>query len=109
MVPSHFCHLAVKQVETLNTSKKKDTICLTEDQTRYIYKRVEKICNLNTETMKPEMEQDKLTETKTNTESENLYQKVVLNNVYHEENKTAQMENWSILSDNIRYVQHDER
>ena len=33
----------------------------------------------------------------------------MLNNVYKEEKKTAQMENWSILSDNVRYVQHDER
>ena len=41
--------------------------------------------------------------------NENLYQNVVLNNVYKDENKTAQMENWSILSDNVRYVQKDER
>ena len=34
--------------------------------------------------------------------------KVVLNIVYKEENKTAHIENWSVLSDNARYVQHDE-
>ena len=32
----------------------------------------------------------------------------MLNNVYKEKIKTLQMEYWSILSDNIRYVQHDE-
>ena len=50
-----------------------------------------------------------MTEIKPTGENENLYQKVVLNNVYKEENKTAQMENWSILSDNVRYIQHDDR
>ena len=41
-------------------------------------------------------------------ENKNLYQMVVLNKVYKVENKTVQMENWSILSDNVRYVQHGE-
>ena len=50
-----------------------------------------------------------MTEIRPNGENENLYQKVMLNNVYKDENKTAQMENWSILSDNVRYTQHDER
>ena len=36
------------------------------------------------------------------------YEKVVLNNVCKDKNKTAQMENWSILSDDVRYIQHDE-
>ena len=57
--------------------------------------------------MKQEIEQEKVTEIRSNWENENLYQKVVLNNVYKEE-KTAHMENWSNLSDKIRYVQHDE-
>ena len=33
---------------------------------------------------------------------------MILNKVYKEEDKTMQMENWSILSNNVRYVQHDE-
>ena len=41
--------------------------------------------------------------------NENLYQKVVLNSVYKGKNKTALIENQSILSANVRYVQHDER
>ena len=88
--------------------KDKDAICLMEDQTRYIYKKVEQGKGLNTETMKQEIEQGKITEIRPSGENENLYQKVALNNVYKEENKTVQMENWSILSDNGRYIQHDE-
>ena len=89
--------------------KDKDAICLTEDQTRYMYKKVEQGNNLNIETMKQEIEQEKLAKTETKRENDNPYQKVVLNKVYQDENKTTQMENWSILSDNVRYVQHDER
>ena len=84
--------------------KNKGAICLTEDQTRYVHKKVEQGSNLNIETMKQEIEQEKLTEIKTNKENENPYQKVVLNNVDRDENKTTQMENWSILSDSVRYV-----
>ena len=40
-------------------------------------------------------------------EDDNLYKRVILNKVYKGEDKTTQMENWSILGDNIRYVQHD--
>ena len=58
--------------------------------------------------MKQEIEQEKMTGTGSNRENENLYQRAMLNDVYNHENKIAHMENWSILSDNIRYVNHDE-
>ena len=80
-----------------------------ENQTRYVYKKVQQGNNLNIETMTQEIEQEKLAKTETNRENDNPYQKVVLNKVYGDENKTTQMENWSILSDNVSYVQHDER
>ena len=35
------------------------------------------------------------------------YKKVVLNKVFKEEDKSPEMKNWSIFSDNVRYVQHD--
>ena len=37
----------------------------------------------------------------------NPYQNVVLNKVYREDTKTTQMEHWSILSDMVKYIQHD--
>ena len=71
---------------------------------------MEQESNSNIETMKQEVEQENLAETKkTDRENDNTYQKVVLNNVYQDENKTMQMEYWSILSDFVRYVHHDER
>ena len=33
---------------------------------------------------------------------------VVLNNVYKEPDKSPEMKSWSIFSDNVRYVQHDQ-
>ena len=54
-------------------------------------------------TLKQELEQylDK--------ENDNPYKKVVLNKVYRDEDKTPQAEKWSIFTDQIKYVHHDER
>ena len=77
-------------------------MCLSEKQANYIYKKVEEGKVINTNTMKNEIEQD------IDRQDNNPYKRVILNKVYKED-KTPQMENWSIFSDNIRYVQHDER
>ena len=53
---------------------------------------------INTKTMTSGMTQD---------QDNNPYKKVVLNNIYKEPEKSPEMKNWSIFSDNIRYVQHD--
>ena len=53
--------------------------------------------------MKHEIEQE------IDREDDNPYKRMILNKVYKEEDKMLQMENWSIFSDNIRYVQHDEK
>ena len=53
---------------------------------------------INTKTMINEMAQD---------QGDNPYKRVVLNNVYKVPEKCPEMKNWSIFSDNIRYIQHD--
>ena len=45
----------------------------------------------------------------TQDQSDNPYKRVVLNNVYKVPEKCPEMKNWSIFSDNVRYVQHDQR
>ena len=72
-----------------NVTYVKDIGCLTESQTKYIYKKVEKGSDLNTETMKQEIKQEKMTGTGSNKENENLYQRAMLNDVYKQENKMA--------------------
>ena len=88
--------------------KGKETICLTKDQVRHISKKVESDSMVNINTIKQEIEEDKLTSDRNCLEEDkvNSYQDVVLNKVYREDAETAQMEHWSILSDVVKYVQH---
>ena len=76
-------------------------------QASYVYKKLEQESIINTETMKQRIEQKKLTDT--DRENDNPYKRVILKRVYQNEHKTTQMENWTILSNNVRYVQHDEK
>ena len=75
-------------------------MCLTEKQTDYVYKTIEEGNIINTKTMMFETVQN---------QGDNPYKKVVLNNVFREEDKSLEMRNWSIFSNNIRYVQHEKR
>ena len=78
----------------------KETMCLTEKQTGYVYKTVEEGNIINTKTMMYETEQS---------QDDNPYKKVVLNKVFREEDKSPEMRNWSIFSDNVRYIQHEQK
>ena len=71
-------------------------MCLTEKQTDYVYKTVEE-GNINTK---------KMTHETVHNQDDNPYKKVVLNKVFREEDKSPGMRNWSIFSDNIKYIQH---
>ena len=73
-------------------------MCLTERQTDHIYKVIEKGDMINTKIMTCETAQ---------MQDVNPYKKVVLNKVFKED-KSPEMRNWSIFSDNVRYVQHDQ-
>ena len=74
-------------------------MCLTEKQTDYVYKTVEEGNIINTKTMMHETVQN---------QNDNPYKKVVLNKVFREEYKSPEMRNWSIFSDNVRYIQHEQ-
>ena len=83
----------------VNYIQNKEAMCLTERQADHIYKVVEKGGMISTKTMTCETAQ---------IQDDNLYKKVVLNKVFKEEDKSPEMKNWSIFSDNVRYVQHDQ-
>ena len=74
-------------------------MCLTERQTDHVYKTVEEGNMINTKTVTYESSQ---------AQDANLYKKVVLNNVFKEKDESPEMRNWSIFSDNVRYIQHDQ-
>ena len=78
-------------------------MCLSEKQADYIYKKVEEGKVININTIKHELEQD------LDREDDNPYKRVILNKVYRDEDKTLQMENWSIFTDKIKYVHYDEK
>ena len=73
-------------------------MCLTERQADHVYKAIEEGNMINTKTMTCETAQP---------QDDNSYKKVVLNKVFKEEDKSTEMRNWSIFSDNVRYV-HDQ-
>ena len=77
----------------------KDDICLTERQATYVYESMEKGNMINTKAKTNEITQD---------QGDNAYKRVVLNNVYKVPANLPEIRNWSIFSDNIRYVQHDQ-
>ena len=78
----------------------KETMCLTEKQTDYVYKTVEEGNIINNKTMMCETVQN---------QDNNPSKKVVLNKVFREEDKSPEMRNWSIFSDNVKYIQHKQK
>ena len=78
-------------------------MCLSKKQANYVYKKVEEGEIIYVNILKQELEQD------LDRKDDNPYKKVVLNKVYRDENKTLQVENWSIFTDQIKYIHHDKR
>ena len=70
---------------------------LTEDQAKFVYNKVSAGREINTKTFQQEMN---LTET-------NAYKNAMLDDVYKKKD-SAQIEEWSILSDHVKYVTHGE-
>ena len=62
---------------------------------------------VNVDTIKQEIEDDELTRDRNEEDEINPCENEVLNNVYREDIRTAQMEHWSIMSDVVKYVQHE--
>ena len=77
----------------------KESLCLTEKQADHVYKAMEKSTMINTKTIISEITQN---------QDDNPYKRVVLNNIYKIPEKCPEMKNWSIFSDNVRYIQHDQ-
>ena len=74
-------------------------MCLTEKQKEYVYKAIEEVNIINTKTMMYETVQN---------QDDNPYKKVVLNKIFREEDKSPEVRNWSIFSNNVRYIQHEQ-
>ena len=85
----------------------RDRNCLTSKQTEYVYKKVELGSLVNKDTIKEEIDSDvELDKIDNNSGDENPYKELIVNNVSKIENMLFQMEQWSILSNVINYVQY---
>ena len=87
--------------------KDKETICLTKDQARHIYEKVELEGVVNVDTIKQEIEEDKLSKDNVDDEEVNPYHNIIKNNIGRENVIISQMEQWPILSNIVNYVQYD--
>ena len=80
---------------------------LTRDQTRYIYREVEMGEVINTDTIQQEIEQEKQLSKIDDMNGEiNPYREIIVNNAERTEPLMTQMEQWSILSNILNYVQY---
>ena len=81
---------------------------LTRDQTRYIYKKEETGEMINTDTMLQDIEQEKQLNRIDDDNGEiNPYRELIVNNAEKTESLMMEMEQWSILSNVLNYVQHN--
>ena len=79
---------------------------LTRDQTRHIYKRVATGESINADMVQQEIEQEKqLNKLDDGSGEENPYRELIINNAEKIEVQKTQMEQWSILSNKLNYIQ----
>ena len=72
---------------------------LTREQTRYIYKKIETVEIINTDTVEQEIEQERQLDKMDDTSREtNPYKECIVNNAEKIKPLLTQMEQWSILS-----------
>ena len=80
---------------------------LTRQQVRYIYKKLETGETINVDTMKHEIEQEKqLSQMGDDSDEVNPFRELVVKNAEKVEMQKTQMEQWSIISNSLNYVQH---
>ena len=81
--------------------------CLMPKQTEYMYKKVELGSLINKETIKEKVDLDtELDRVDDDSRDENPYKELMVNNAIKIESALSQMEQWSILSNVINYVQY---
>ena len=87
---------------------RKKNICLVMKQAGHIYKKVELEGIVSTDTIRQELEEDKLSKNTVDDEEEiTPYHTIIINNIVRENKITSQIEQWSILSNAVNYVQYD--
>ena len=92
----------------VNCNKLKDNWCLTEEQARHVYKKVESGSIINTDTLHQEIEQEREPSRIDDTSVDvNPYKELIVNNAEKIEPILTQMVQWSILPNTLNYIQYD--
>ena len=92
----------------INKSRNTSKDYLTTKQANYVYRNVELGNVINKSRMRQEVDQDIELDKMDNTSGdENPYRELVVNNTGKIETTLSQMEQWSILSNVINYLQYD--
>ena len=87
-------------------SKDKEAICLRDNQARHVYKKVESGSIINIDIIKQELDQDIDKIDDTNGQI-NPYHDIIVNKAERDNTIISQMEDWSILSNVVNYVQYN--
>ena len=87
--------------------KDRGAICLMEDQAIHIYKKVETENIVNIDIIKQIIETGKLDKMDDNNGKINLYHEIITNKVEKDDIIISQIEQWSVLSNVVNYVQYD--
>ena len=106
MVPPHFLPFNTKIGGQTRYIKDKTAICLTGNQARHIYKKVDSGSIINIDIVKKDLEQDidKIDDTSSKI---NPYHKIIVNKAERDNTIISQMEQWLILSNVVNYVQYN--
>ena len=81
---------------------------MTREQANFVYKKTELGKIINTETLQQELQQERKLDRIDDTSGEiNPYKELIVNNTEKIEPFLAQMEQWSILSNMLNYIQYD--
>ena len=103
-----FLPLSPKTGGMINDNKPSIGQYLTREQTNFVYKKTESGKMINTETLQQELEHewqlDKIDDTNGDT---NPHKEMIINNPEKIEPLLAQLEQWSILSNTLSYIQYD--
>ena len=90
----------------MKPNRNKETKYLTEYQARYIYKKVELGNMIKIGTIKQEIDQDQEWNRLDDTSGDiNCYRELIVNNTEKLDTILSQMEQWSILSNMVNYIQ----
>ena len=107
MAPPHF--ISQPQIGgQVNNSRPNVGQYLTRKQANFVYKKTESVEMINIETLQQELEHERQLNKKDDTSREtNPYTELIVNNAEKIEPLLAQMEQWSILSNMLNYIQYN--